>query len=147
MKLTLYITIGKNPSPTDTHVTDLSPTHITFKWSPVLEDCHMHDNILYHLHSVGCGTCPVATLHPTVTCNNPIIDGSVCNFYSSSLFCGSISAENISNVVNVKLKRKYFFSYHYDFNHYPILLQYQKYNNSVSYLTTSKEGITQKVSS
>ena len=90
-------------SPSDIHVSDITPTHITFSWSTVVSDCR---NINYNLHTDNCGICPSATFHTTVSCNNPSIDGRVCHFRAKSVVCGII-AEDFSNLVTVTLKCKH----------------------------------------
>ena len=90
-------------SPDDIHISDISPTFITFSWSAVASDCR---NIKYNLYAVNCGICPFATFHTAVSCNNPIIDGRVCHFRAKSVVCG-ITAEDFSNLVNITLRCKH----------------------------------------
>ena len=99
--LLMYTTA--NPSQFDAHVSDVSPTHITFTWNPVASDC---SDVQYRLYTSNCGVCPIATVHTSVSCSHPIVDGRVCEFYAQSVVCGNITG-NISNLATLTLKGKY----------------------------------------
>ena len=68
-----YIHAEPFPSPNGMFLSDIGPTHMTFKWSPLLLNCPSLKYIITSERS-NCGICPNTTTNTTATCTDMTID-------------------------------------------------------------------------
>ena len=97
-----YIHAEPFPSPNGMFLSDIGPTHMTFKWSPLLLNCPSLKYIITSERS-NCGICPNTTTNTTATCTDMTIDGQTCNLFVQTEVCESIIGEK-SKQLEVKLK-------------------------------------------
>lgn len=91
-----------SPPPNDLYISDVSPTHLTFNWSPLTLRC---PSTRYLISTNGnCGTCPQSTASTSATCTNmtATINDRICSLTVQTEICGFIRGE-LSDPLLVKL--------------------------------------------
>lgn len=95
------------PSPTDIHLVEVSPVHLTFNWSRTSNPSSCSELFSYYRIDSDCGMCLETTYSTSVDCSlnsAQIISAStVCRFAVSSVSFDN-SAGNLSDPVEVTLK-------------------------------------------